>query len=138
VGALFIAGRRSTPRIQFMLGGIIFFGVSLLLFSASRWVIPSLVFLFFAGAGNVAYNSTNNTLLQLNAPDAYRGRILSMLTINRGMVPLGTAMTGFLAEKFGAPIALGSMAMMLIVLGGLATLLRPQGNLYMRESLKKS
>jgi MFS family permease len=126
VGALFVAGRRSAPRIPFMLGGVIFFGVSLLLFSASRWVIPSLVFLFLAGAGNVAYNSTNNTLLQLNAPDAYRGRILSMLTINRGMVPLGTAMTGFLAEKFGAPIALGSMAAMLILLGVLAAILRPK------------
>jgi MFS family permease len=129
VGALFVAGRRSTPRIRFMLGGLIFFGISILLFSASHWFVPSLVFLFLAGAGNVAYNSTNNTLLQLNAPDSYRGRILSMTSINRGLVPLGTAITGFVAEKAGAPIALGSMAAMLILLGGIAILLRPKGNL---------
>ena len=126
LGALFAAGRRRVPQISFMLGGIIFFGLSLLIFSFSRWVIPSLVFLFMAGAGNVAYNSSNNTLLQLNAPDSHRGRAVSMLFINRGMVPLGTAFTGFLAEKFSAPIALGSMAVMLIMLGGLAALMRPE------------
>jgi MFS family permease len=124
-GALVIAGWRRTQRVNFMLGGIMFFGFFLLLFSLSHWVLVSLVFLFLAGAGNTAYNSTNNSLLQMNVPDAYRGRVLSLLFINRGMVPLGTALTGLLAETFGAPFALGSMSAMLIVLAVAATILRP-------------
>jgi len=87
------------------------------MFSGSRWVIASLFFLFLAGGANIAYNATNNTLLQLNVPDAYRGRVISIFFLNRGIVPLGTAATGWLAEKWGAPIALGSMAGMLIMLG---------------------
>jgi len=125
LGALFVASRRRAPQIKFMLYGIIFFGVSLLLFSFSHGVLFSILFIFLAGAGNVAYNSTNNTLLQLNVPDSYRGRVISLLFINRGLVPLGTAFTGLLAEKYGAPAALGSMAAALIILGGVATFLQP-------------
>ncbi len=127
LGALFVASRRRAPQIRFMLYGIIFFGISLFLFSFSRGVVLSVLFIFLAGAGNVAYNSANNTLLQLNVPDSYRGRVLSLLFINRGLVPLGTAFTGLLAEKFGAPVALGSMAAALIILGGIATFLQPGG-----------
>lgn len=126
LGALFVASRRRAPQIRFMLHGIIFFGISLLLFSFSHGVVLSVLFIFLAGAGNVAYSSTNNTLLQLNVPDSYRGRMLSLLFINRGLVPLGTAFTGLLAENFGAPVALGSMAAALIILGGIAAFLQPR------------
>jgi MFS family permease len=124
-GALIIAGRRKHPQIAVMLCEIMLFGAALLIFSFSRWVPVSLLFLFLAGGSNIAYNATNNTLLQLSVPDAFRGRVISLLFINRGMIPLGTALTGLLAEKWGAPVALGSMACMLIVLGAAAYLARP-------------
>jgi len=125
-GALFVAGRSRAPKTSFMLKGLIFFGLSLFFFSFSRYLPLSLLFLFHAGAGNVSYNSINNTLLQLNVPDSYRGRVLSMLFINRGMVPLGTAFAGFLAEHFGAPLAVGSMAATLMGLGLVATIFKPK------------
>jgi len=124
-GALVVASRRREPRIGYMIGGMIFFGMALLLFSLSTWVMTSMLFLFLAGASNMTYSSTNNTLLQTNVPDAYRGRVLSMLFINRGLVPLGTAMTGLLAEIMGAPKALGTMALILMFLGGMAMIMRP-------------
>lgn len=126
-GALAVAGRRRGPQIRLMVGGIIVFGVSLVLFSFSRWLVPSLLFLFIAGGANVFYNSTNNAMIQMSVEDSYRGRVLSMLFINRGLVPLGTAFTGFLAEKMGAPVAVGFMAAMLIVLGVIALVTRPRG-----------
>jgi MFS family permease len=126
-GALVVAGRGRGPQIRLMVGGIIVFGVSLMLFAFSRWLIPSLLFLFVTGGAGVFYNSTNNAMIQMSVEDSYRGRVLSMLFINRGLVPLGTAFTGFLAEKFGAPMAVGFMAAMLIVLGVIAMLTRPRG-----------
>lgn len=126
-GALAVAGRRRGPQIRLMVGGIIVFGVSLIFFSFSRWLVPSLLFLFIAGAANIFYNSTNNAMIQLSVEDGYRGRVLSMLFINRGLVPLGTAFTGFLAEHIGAPAAVGFMAAMLIVLGVIALVTRPRG-----------
>jgi len=128
-GALTVAGLRRGPQIGVMVGGIIVFGMSLLLFSFSHWLIPSLIFLFVAGGANVFYNSTNNALIQISVDDNYRGRVLSMLFINRGMVPLGTAFTGFLAEMLGAQTALGAMSVMLIILGGIAMLVRPRRSL---------
>jgi MFS transporter, DHA1 family, staphyloferrin A biosynthesis exporter len=127
-GALIIAGSSRTPRISIMLWEIIFFGFALLMFSLSSWLSASLILLFFVGASNIAYNATNNTLLQLNIPDRYRGRILSVLFINRGIIPLGTAVMGLLAEKFGAPVALGSMAVVLILIGILAYFTRPKNS----------
>lgn len=125
-GALAVAGLRRGPRIGMMIGGIIVFGLSLFLFSFSRWLVPSLIFLFLAGGANVFYNSTNNALIQMSVEDNYRGRVLSMLFINRGLVPLGTAFTGLLAENMGAPAALGAMSMMLVFLGGIALMMRPR------------
>jgi MFS transporter, DHA1 family, staphyloferrin A biosynthesis exporter len=125
-GALAVAGRRGGPQIGLMIGGIMVFGLSLVLFSFSRWLVPSLLFLFIAGGANVFYSSTNNGLIQMSVEDGYRGRVLSMLFINRGLIPLGTAFTGLLAEKFGAQMALGSMAGMIILLGGIAMITRPK------------
>ncbi len=125
-GALVAAGRHRTPQIGVMVGGILVFGLALFLFSFSRWLVPSMILLFIAGAANVFYNATNNALIQTSVEDGYRGRVLSMLFINRGLVPLGTAITGFLAETMGAPAALGSMAAVLIVLGALALVVRPR------------
>ncbi len=128
-GALAVAGLHRGPRIGVMVSGIIVFGVSLFCFSFSRWLVPSLVFLFLAGGANVFYNATNSALIQMSVADNYRGRVLSLLFINRGLVPLGTACTGLLAETLGAPMALGAMSVMLIVLGGIAALARPKAAL---------
>ena len=124
-GALVVAGRGREPRIGQMLAGMMSFGAGLFCFAFSPWVATSLIFLFLAGASNMTYSSTNNTLIQMNVPDAYRGRVLSMLFINRGMVPLGMAMTGLLAEIMGAPMALGAMALVLILLSVVAAIMRP-------------
>ena len=126
LGALYVAGRRRALTIRFMLGAIMVFGLALFMFSFSKRVVPSLIFLFLAGAGNMVYNSANNTLLQLNAPDEYRGRVVSVLFINRAMVSLGTAFTGLLASIFGAPVALGFMAAIVMMLGALAMIFRPK------------
>jgi len=125
-GALAVAGRRRGPRIVLMIGGIMVFGVSLILFAFSTSMLPALLFLFIAGASNVHYNSTNNALIQGLVEDRFRGRVLSILQLSRGVVPMGSAITGFLAELFGAPAALAGMASMLIVLGGVAWVVRPK------------
>jgi MFS family permease len=125
-GALAVAGRRRGPRIALMIGGIMVFGLSLILFSFSTSMLPALLFLFIAGASNVHYNSTNNALIQSLVEDRYRGRVLSILQLSRGVVPMGSAITGFLAELFGAPAALAGMASMLLVLGAIAYVVRPR------------
>lgn len=118
VGGLAVASAgNSTRKWPIMLISMMGFGVALVLFSMSRWALVSAILLLAVGAMNTAFNSVNNTILQLAAPDHLRGRLVSILFLNRGMVPLGTALAGFLATLIGAPLAVGLMAGTLILVG---------------------
>jgi MFS transporter, DHA1 family, staphyloferrin A biosynthesis exporter len=91
------------------------FGLALILFSAAPniyWAIPVL---FAAGAMHIAYNSSNNTILQLTVDDAYRGRVLSSLFMTRGLMPLGTAAMALLSAPAGPRLAMGMMASVVVV-----------------------
>ncbi|MBI2304887.1 MAG: MFS transporter [Chloroflexi bacterium] len=82
-------------------------GVFLLSFAFSKWFALSLFMVFIAGGTNAVYQATNNSLLQLNIPDALRGRIMSFREVATGMEPLGNLVLGAGAELMGAPLALG-------------------------------
>lgn len=99
-----------------MMGAMFGFGAMLLLFSISPWPVTSIMLVTLVGAMGTIYNSSNNTILQLSSPDNLRGRLMSVLFLNRALVPLGTAMAGALAAVVGAPWAMGSMATLVIVL----------------------
>ncbi len=126
LGALTVASLRSTGRRgRLMLAGLVGFGLSLLLFSASPWVWLSLPALMAVGASQQVYNATNNTLIQVYVDEEYRGRVTSTLFLNRGMVPLGTILAGFGTAAFGPQLAMGAMAAVLIVMALLAMRFAP-------------
>ncbi len=91
------------------------FALALILFAAAPniyWAIPAL---FTAGAMHIAYNSSNNTILQLTVDDAYRGRVLSSLFMTRGLMPMGTATMALLSAAVGPRLAMAAMAMVVVV-----------------------
>jgi MFS family permease len=76
-------------------------------FALSRSVALAVAALAFAGWGMITHLATTNTLLQLQVPDALRGRVMSAyLWAVVGMAPLGSLILGSLAEAWGAPGAL--------------------------------
>jgi MFS transporter, DHA1 family, staphyloferrin A biosynthesis exporter len=85
----------------------------------------SMPLLFCAGAMHIAYNSSNNTILQMTVDDAYRGRILSTLFMSRGLISLGTATMTALAAIVGARWAMGSMAAIVVCCAVLLWFLAP-------------
>lgn len=91
------------------------FGLSLILFAVSPVVWIALPFLFAAGSMHIAYNSSNNTILQLVVDDAYRGRVLSALFVTRGLVPLGTAAMAGLSAVVGPRAAMAGMAGIVVI-----------------------
>ena len=93
-----------------LLVSIFLFGLSLVSFSFSRWFPLSLLLLFFAGLLNQVYGTLNVTLLQGAIPDALRGRIMSLHSLNRGFIPLGAFSLGALASLIGPSLALAAMA----------------------------
>ena len=67
------------------------------------------------------YLVTNQTVVQLLAPDHLRGRLTSVLQITMVIQPMGTLLAGTLADAFGAPIvgALLSLSAFTLTVGTL-------------------
>jgi MFS family permease len=120
-GALAIAMRQQLRA----LGSIVAYsttglGVSLVLFSASRWFWVSFTILILCGFTMMMQFTATNTLLQAMVPDQLRGRVMSMYSMMfLGMSPFGSLLAGALAGRIGAPVtvAIGGLA---ACLGGLA------------------
>ncbi len=115
-GALLVASipaRAATGAA--MLGFLLAFGALLCAFALNPvlWLAPAL--LFGVGAMHIAYNASNNTILQLRLPDHVRGRVLSVLLLNRGLVQLGTASLATLAGLVGPPLAVAASGLAMMV-----------------------
>lgn len=115
-GGLFAAwvqrdARKGSVMLIFM-GG---FGVFLVAFSIAPFFSLALPFLFCAGFMHIAYNLSNNTILQMAVDDSYRGRVLSTLFMTRGLVSLGTAATATLAAVIGSRYAMTTMAGLVVI-----------------------
>jgi predicted MFS family arabinose efflux permease len=114
-GALLIARFSSaTRRGVVMLGFLLAYGISLMAFSLNTWIGAAPFLLIAVGSMQIAYNASNNAILQLAVSDHVRGRVLSTLFLNRGLVAMGTAFVAFLAALVGPQIAMAATTSVLV------------------------
>ena len=119
VGALTIASLGKVKRRGFALtaSGVLSGGI-LLGFSAMAYLIPvysaALVFMILIGLLQAARMTLNSSLMMEYTDQEYRGRVMSILTLNMGLMPAGVIPVTLMADSFGAPISLGIMATLLI------------------------
>ena len=103
-------------------GGL--FGLSMLVFALSRDFMLSLAALVVVGCMDAVYAAVRNTIVQMAAPEGFRGRVVGVQTIaQRGLSPSGNFVTGSLAAVLGAPLAvalLGLVTTGLVIWRGLA------------------
>ncbi|MBM2827098.1 MAG: major facilitator superfamily 1 [Dehalococcoidia bacterium] len=90
-----------------LLSGGAMFGITLLLFSLSRWYYFSLGLLFLSGGVNQLYMTSVNTLLQFLVPDQLRGRVMGVYSLTWSLLPLGGMLSGGIATLTSAPFAVG-------------------------------
>ncbi len=124
LGVASLTGFRRRGLLQLV--ALVLFGSGLVLFALSHNLVLSVVLLMVTGLGSQIFNSINQTFLQTLAPDALRGRILSVLTLTTfGVMPFGNLVAGALAQQFGPTLvlALGGSITALFALGVVA--LRP-------------
>jgi predicted MFS family arabinose efflux permease len=77
----------------------------------------AMALLFVAGVSLVSTFSVLNALVQEQAPDALRGRVLSIWGLFfRGGMPTGSLLAGFFVGRFGAPTVLGVFCGVLVLL----------------------
>jgi MFS family permease len=122
VGALATARRGHAPgRGRLMLLAFAAFGILTVGAALSRWQWLSMLLLVGTGLMLTTAFSTLNSLVQEMAPDALRGRVLSIFGLAfRGGGPLGSLVAGFLVRGAGAPLVMAAYA---ATLAGLAVVL---------------
>lgn len=114
-----------------LVAGMFGFGLFLLVFSLSRSIPLSLVALGFAYGTAIVYETMVNTMLQTGVPYDMRGRVLSFQAMLWGVTGMTGFHTGAMATYFGAPLAVGVGAV-IVMLNALR--LAPRASSVERES----
>lgn len=115
VGAFLLATHiRASMRLLLISAGA--FGVAILVLSRSPNLPVALGLLVATGVLSVLFNATNNTLLQVEAREDVRGRVLSLyMFMMIGSTPLGGAVTGFVADQLNVRTALAFNASVCLI-----------------------
>lgn len=127
VGALAIASAgHLRHRGHLLVGSASVFGLTLIGFSLSTW-LPILalpfVFVMLSGVLQTVFTSANQTFLLETAPPEMHGRVMSLMSLDRGMVSVGSILAGLLAVGLGAQwglVLMGAMCVGTAVLVSLA------------------
>ncbi len=101
-GGLIVANMASSKwKGRAMGGASLLYMAMVALFAVSTWFPLSFAILVIAGVGWSMMVTLNQTLLQLNLADAFRGRVLSLYTMAGGLSPFGNLAVGASADRFG-------------------------------------
>jgi MFS family permease len=92
------------------------FSMGLIIFSRSTLLPVSMVALMATASMSSSYMSLNNSLLLELAPREMHGRIMSLMSLDRGLIPLGATLAGLLSAWQGPQDALLMMASVCLLL----------------------
>lgn len=88
-------------RILFV--SALLYGAGFALFGLSPSFSLALVLLTFVGATDMIWSAARGTILQMLAPEKFRGRVMGVLQLsNRGLHPLGQLESGIMVPLLGA------------------------------------
>lgn len=108
ISTLFLASKKNYDNIAVtIIISSFVFAISLIIFSFNKIFYLGVVNIFVAGASMVLQSSSTNALIQSKTPDDKRGRIMGFYTTSfRGIMPFGSLIVGFLAQKLSAQCSL--------------------------------
>ena len=120
----FALATRLKPSMRLLLISAAAFAASMLVLAHAPNMPVALLMLVCTGMLSVSFNATNNTLLQIEAREDIRGRVLSLyMFLMIGTTPFGSAITGFVANSFDVRLALQINAAVCLIGLALAALL---------------
>lgn len=89
-------------------------------FAASRSLPIAVVWSVLIGLTSASYLAVNNSMLQLTATPAMRGRVMSIVMLSWGLMPFSAMPLSIIAERWGIDVALGLSGLLLLGLSALA------------------
>ncbi len=118
LGAVVTARRGREPgRGRTLLVSLVVSGLSTLAALLAHGQLLAMAFLLISGWSQVSAFSILSSLVQENAPEELRGRVVSIFGLAfRGGMPLGSLVAGFLMKPFGAPAVIGAFSILLLLL----------------------
>jgi len=124
-----VLGTREPPVAAMFAAAALAF-TTLLGLGLTRHVGVATALLFVTGYFGLVLMATCNTAMQLSAPDALRGRVMSLYTwLSSGVFPVGAFIVGAIAEAWGVSIAfVWNGALGLAILAVLALWWRVRGS----------
>ena len=107
-GALFVAWRGRFPHMgRAALLMLLAYALLIFLFAITRVLWLNAIILFLAGICMMTVTAMLMSLVQLNVPNAMRGRVMSIYMVAfRGGMPLGSLFGGWIASVASAPAVL--------------------------------
>jgi MFS family permease len=97
------------PRGLLMMGGVMFYGLSVAVFSASPWFKLSFMLMLFVGLFHVSSHALVQTVIQAYSTNEFRGRTMSIFQQSHFILILGSMLVGSLASLLGAQWAVALM-----------------------------
>lgn len=87
-------------------------------FAATQEIWLGALLMFVTGYAQISLNASANTIMQTVVPDDLRGRVMALFPASvLGTAAIGGLIAGTLAERLGARVALGVMALLLLAVG---------------------
>src|ERR1043166_1298652 len=104
IGSSFYIGIGQRPaQGKILLISAILYGITFAFFSLSSSFVLALFLLTIVGALDTIWGAARSTILQLMAPERFRGRVMGVFQLsNRGLNPLGQTETGLVVPMIGA------------------------------------
>ena len=108
VGGALTVGARAVrhPSVRSMLASGVLALSMLMALGATRRIELAVPLLFFTGYWGIMLMASCNTSIQLQAPDALRGRVMSIYTwVSGGVFPIGAFIVGTISQWWGVSVA---------------------------------
>jgi DHA3 family macrolide efflux protein-like MFS transporter len=88
-----------------------------LILSQATQGFMGLIGAFLLGMGLILFIPTAQGVVQMTAADSVRGRVMALWTMGMSLAtPVGNAITGPLADRYGVSMVLAGMALVMVAL----------------------
>ena len=114
-GSIYIAAHGNKNRGRILLVGSFVSGLSLLGVAVVPIYMWAVLFMIPLGLGDASRRTIIMTLIMEKSEERYRGRVMSIFMLNFGLMPLGVLPAGVISDLFGGQIAIGILAVLLIM-----------------------
>lgn len=132
IGAIRMASLKTGENLRYrVMFSAFIMGVSLLLLAYAHYLPSAILFTTAVSFGMMMQNSSINTYIQTHSMSSYRARIMSYYVMSfQGIFPLGSLLTGAIAEAVGLKNAL-------YIMGGMGLAISLSFYIYLRLHLQR-